>query len=91
MRPTNPKTPPSVDAPGAPLRLFKVESGINALRPIAPRRVPSIYSVSALEQTSLHASNSYCILRPAAVRSFLAPAAKRKTKVGHIGRAVRLS
>src|SRR5262249_5895985 len=39
-----------LQAPSATLRLVKLEAGINALRPGAARRVPSIYSVSLLSR-----------------------------------------
>jgi hypothetical protein len=80
MKSTNPKALCLMRAPSTTLRLFKVESGINGLRPHRYATGPLHLFRFALEQTSLRASNSYCILRLAAVPSFLAPALKRKNK-----------
>jgi len=65
--------------PSASLRLFKAESGLNGLLPAA--RVPSIYSVSALSRLR-SALKSNCILRPVAVRSFLAPSGQTQNVRG---------
>jgi hypothetical protein len=63
MKPTNPKAPSPMDALSATLRLFKLESGINGLRPVATRRVPSIYSVSPLSRLryALQTVTVFCV------------------------------
>ena len=61
----------------APLRLFKVEAGINGLLPTS--WAPPIYSVSLLSKLR-SALGGNGLLRQAAARSFLAHTCKRKNQ-----------
>jgi hypothetical protein len=70
----------------APLRLFKVEAGINGLLPTS--WAPPIYSVSLLSKLCF-ALGGNGLLRQAAARSFLAHSCKRKNRPNQQKKPVR--
>jgi len=70
----------------APLRLFKVEAGINGLLPTS--WAPPIYSVSLLSKLRFALSGNG-LLRQTAARSFLAHSCKRKNRPNQQKKPVR--
>jgi hypothetical protein len=70
----------------APLRLPKVEAGINGLLPTS--WAPPIYSVSLLSKLRF-ALGGNGLLRQAAARSFLAQSCKRKNRPNQQKKTVR--